>query len=135
MRYLLDTNICTYIINQNPKSILEKLNEHENDDIFICTPTISELFYGVENSTKKEENLAKLNKFLKYFENFILDFDIKSAKNYGKIRTFINQNSKRKIGDKDMDIASIAISHDVILITNNEKNFNFIPNLKVQNWC
>ncbi len=133
-RYLLDTNICIYIINQSPIGVLKKLNEHQEDEIFISTPTISELFYGVENSQKKEENFIKLKIFLEFFENNILDFDMKSAKQYGKIRAYINKNNKRKIGDKGMDIASIALSNQVVLVTNNEKDFKFIPNLKIQNW-
>ncbi|PID48016.1 MAG: VapC toxin family PIN domain ribonuclease [Proteobacteria bacterium] len=135
MRYLLDTNICIYIINKSPIGVLKKLNEHKGDEIFISTPSVSELFYGVENSKQKSENSIKLSIFLTFFENNILPFDEKSAKEYGKIRAYINQNNKKQIGDKDMDIASIAISNKSILVTNNQKGFEFIPNLKIENWA
>jgi toxin of toxin-antitoxin system len=135
LKYLLDTNICIYIINENPISVLENLNSHKNDEIYISAPTISELYYGVLNSKRKEENLMKLDKFLNAFKDSILEFDLKAAKQYASIRLFINQNGKRNIGDKDMDIAAVCLANDAILVTNNEKDFNFLPNLKIENWA
>lgn len=135
LKYLLDTNICIYIINENPISVLKNLNSHENDEIYISTPTISELYYGALNSKRKEENLMKLDKFLTAFKDNILKFDTISARQYANIRLFIAQNGKRNIGDKDMDIAAISLANDAILVTNNEKDFNFLPNLKIENWA
>ena len=126
LKYLLDTNICIYIIN---------VNSHENDEIYISTPTISELYYGVLNSKRKEENLMKLDKFLNAFKGNILEFDLKAAKKYANIRLFINQNNKRNMGDKDMDIAAVCLANYATLVTNNEKDFNFLPNLKIENWA
>jgi len=135
LKYLLDTNICIYIINENPTSVLKNLNSHENDEIYISTPTISELYYGVLNSKRKEENLMKLDKFLNAFKGNILEFDLKAAKKYANIRLFINQNNKRNIGDKDMDIAAVCLANYATLVTNNEKDFNFLPDLKIENWA
>ena len=77
----------------------------------------------------------KLDKFLTAFKDNILKFDTISARQYANIRLFIAQNGKRNIGDKDMDIAAISLANDAILVTNNEKDFNFLPNLKIENWA
>lgn len=135
LKYLLDTNICIYIINENPISVLKNLNSHENDEIYISTPTISELYYGALNSKQKEENLMKLDKFLNAFKGNILEFDTISARQYANIRLFIAQNGKRNIGDKDMNIAAVCLANYATLVTNNEKDFNFLPNLKIENWA
>ncbi len=131
MRYLLDTNTCIYIINKKENAVLNKLSEIEISEMSISSITAGELFFGVEKSGKKEENLASLNSFLLPFE--ILNFDSNDAFIYGKIRNEL-QRAGTPIGPMDLLIASQAISKDLILVSNNTKEFQRINNLKLENW-
>lgn len=130
-RILLDTNICIYIIKDSPKSVRAKLGEYKSGDVFLSTITQAELYFGVEKSKFKNANLSSLNAFLSFFP--VLNFDEKSAIEYAKIRTNLEKSGKI-IGAMDMLIASIAISNDITLVTNNTKEFERVPNLRLENW-
>lgn len=135
MNYLLDTNICIYIIKKSPEQVLKKLeaitgNEGKNE-VYLSSVTISELYYGVEKSSQPEKNLEALKGFLTPFQ--IIDFDDASAEVFGKVRS----NLERKgniIGPYDLQIASIAIAHDLTLVTNNTKEFTRVDGLSLENW-
>jgi len=131
MKYLLDTNICIYVINKRSKTILNKLSEIEISELVISSITVAELYFGVEKSRKKEENLLSLNNFLLPFD--ILNFDSSDAFIYGKIRKEL-QLSGTPIGPMDLLIASQAISKDLILVSNNMREFQRVQNLKLENW-
>ena len=109
----------------------KKLGKYESGNVFLSTITQAELYFGVEKSKFKSTNLHTLNAFLSFFP--ILDFDEKSAIEYAKIRTNLEQSGKI-IGAMDMLIASIAISNDLTLVTNNTKEFERVPNLRLENW-
>lgn len=130
MNYILDTNICIYIIKKKPESVLEKLNEKRLGIIGISIITVSELFYGVRKSLFPEKNLEALKKFLIPFE--IFKFDFNSAIFYGKIRNELEKGGT-PIGSLDMLIAAHALSLNHILVTNNEKEFSRVKDLKIEN--
>ncbi|OUT16813.1 type II toxin-antitoxin system tRNA(fMet)-specific endonuclease VapC [Campylobacter concisus] len=132
--FLLDTNICSYLIsNAEPYSqnILGHLTRYGKKDIFISSITVAEMFYGIENSTQKELNLKLMGDFISNFG--VLDFTSKNAASYGKIRLEM-KNKNRRIGDMDMLIAAVALSNDLVLVTNNEKDFKDISELRMENW-
>jgi tRNA(fMet)-specific endonuclease VapC len=129
MKYILDTNICIYIIKNKFVSIASKINQIGFDEIAVSSITIAELEYGVANSSQSEKSKEALLQFLLPFE--ILDFDPESAMYYGKIRKDLKKNL---IGTMDMLIASIAMANNLIVVTNNEKEFKRIPGLKIENW-
>ena len=131
MKYLLDTNTCIYVINKKSKTILNKLSEIEISEMVISSITVAELFFGVEKSSKKEENLTSLNNFLLPFG--ILNFDSSDSVTYAKIRTEL-QKAGTPIGPMDLLIASQAISKDLILVSNNTREFQRVQNLKLENW-
>jgi tRNA(fMet)-specific endonuclease VapC len=131
MKYLLDTNTCIYVINKKSKTILNKLSEIEISEMVISSITVAELFFGVEKSSKKEENLSSLNNFLLPFG--ILNFDSSDSVTYAKIRTEL-QKAGTPIGPMDLLIASQAISKDLILVSNNTREFQRVQNLKLENW-
>ncbi len=131
MKYLLDTNTCIYVINKKSKTILNKLLEIEISEMVISSITVAELFFGVEKSSKKEENLTSLNNFLLPFG--ILNFDSSDSVTYAKIRTEL-QKAGTPIGPMDLLIASQAISKDLILVSNNTREFQRVQNLKLENW-
>lgn len=132
MKYLLDTNICIYIIKKHPPSIVSKFNLHAEGDIGISTITLSELNYGVEKSQHKQKNKAALAQFILPLD--IAFFDEDAAESYGKIRAHLEIRGAL-IGPLDMMIAAHALSLDSILITNNVKEFARVPHLKIENWA
>ena len=99
------------------------------EEIAISSISIAELEYGVINSAQYERNKEALNQFLVPFE--ILDFNSECAEYYGYIRKQIKKNI---IGTMDLLIASIALVNNLILVTNNEKEFSRINGLKIENW-
>lgn len=131
MKFLIDTNICIYIINKRPFEVIRKLKGMDIGDIGISSITVSELHYGVCNSKRIKENLKRLEEFLDPFE--ILPYGEKASKFYGKIRSKLEKQGN-VIGPLDLLIAAHALSNGLVLITNNEKEFNRIKSLKVENW-
>ncbi len=131
--YLLDTNICIYILKNKPIEVFEKFKKLNIKDLKLSSITVSELYYGVYNSQKVEKNLEIIKNFLIPFE--ILDFDEKSGIEYAKIKSSLRKKGNGNlIGELDMQIAGVALSNNLILVTNNEKEFKRINNLKIENW-
>ena len=129
--YLLDTNICIYIINKKPESVIKKFDNLNPDEIKISTITVAELEYGVSKSKKRDQNRSALRNFLSTFE--IITFDIKDAEIYGIIRNDL-ENRGEPIGPYDMQIAAQALARDLVLVSNNTNEFNRIEKLKLENW-
>ena len=131
MKYLIDTNICIYIMNRRPVEVLNKFKKFKLGEIGISTITVSELQYGVRKSKYREKNQKRLEEFLAPFE--ILSYDETAAKIYGDIR-FKLEKRGQPIGPLDQLIAAHTLSQRLILVINNDKEFNRIENLKVENW-
>lgn len=131
MRLLLDTNICIYMIKNNPPEVRKHFEKYQIGDIGISTITIAELEYGVQKSKAKEKNGYALQTFLLPLE--FLPFDDASARAYGKIRLTLEQRGT-PIGSMDMLIAAQAIAHNCILVTHNLKEFSRIDNLRLETW-
>lgn len=131
MKYLLDTNICIYIIKQKDPSILRRLQSFKEGEIGISSITIAELEYGVARSVQSQRNRLALSSFLIPFE--VVDFDQEAAMDYGLIRAWLEKEGK-PIGSMDMLLAAQARSKGIVLITNNEKEFEKVPGLGVENW-
>ena len=129
--YMLDTNICIYIIKKRPESILTKFNKYQNQNIYISVITLAELQYGVERSSSKKFNQKIINDFISHL--FVVPWDKESALQYGKLRNTLNKKGT-PVGNMDLMIASHALSQDFTLITNNVKEFKRVPNLKYENW-
>jgi len=132
MRYMLDTNICIYIIREKPIKVLKKLRTFDLSDIVISAITHSELEYGVAKSNRRKENHEALIKFLAPLG--ILPYDDKAAADYGQIRTHLEKKGT-VIGAMDMLIGAHAKSIPVTLVTNNMGEFKRIPGLRVENWA
>ncbi|UML78717.1 type II toxin-antitoxin system tRNA(fMet)-specific endonuclease VapC [Leptospira kirschneri] len=126
-QYLLDTNICIYIINQKPDSVYKKFKKIKLENIFISSITEFELKYGIQKNLHFERNLKVLDEFLSYLN--ILPFVSEDANKAARIRVELG----KPIGPFDFLIASQALSNKLILVTNNEKEFNRIKDLKIEN--
>src|SRR3989304_2644230 len=131
MEYLLDTNICIYIIKKRPIAVFEKFKGLSIGSVGISSITLAELQYGIMESSDPRKNREALEKFLTPLE--IIDFDYNATIEYGKIRADLEKGGI-PIGPLDTLIASHARGLDLILVTNNEKEFNRIPELKTENW-
>ncbi|MCH1911638.1 type II toxin-antitoxin system tRNA(fMet)-specific endonuclease VapC [Leptospira noguchii] len=130
-QYLLDTNICIYIINQKPESVYKKFKKIKLENISISSITEFELKYGVQKSLHFEKNLKVLEEFLSYLN--ILPFVSEDTNKAAKIRVELEKVGK-PIGPFDLLIASQALSNRLTLVTNNEKELNRIKDLKIENW-
>jgi tRNA(fMet)-specific endonuclease VapC len=131
MPYLLDTNICIYIIKRRPESILAKFGSILPGEIGISMITVAELKYGASKSENPEKNFSALEKFLIPINLF--DFGYSASKEYGIIRSELEKVGL-PIGPLDTLIAAHAISLNHILVTNNEREFRRVARLKVENW-
>lgn len=131
MKYMLDTNICIFIIKQKPENVSKKFLELEPGDICISSITYAELMHGVEKSQAREKNGLALTVFLSEIE--ILPFDDLAAQEYGVIKTDL-QKKGEPIGPFDTLIAAHAKSMDVTLVTNNTKGFSRVDGLKLDDW-
>ena len=131
MEYLLDTNICIYIIKQKPVNVLRKFEALSIGSVAISTITLAELNFGVMKSSDPVKNQAALDKFLTPLE--ILNFDFPATIEYGKIRAALEQKGT-PIGSLDTFIAAHARSLNLTLVSNNEKEFQRVPDLAIENW-
>lgn len=131
MKYILDTNICIYIIKQKPEIVLKRLMRQTPTDIGISIITYFELIYGVHKSSNPEKNHKALKDFITSFE--VLEWGEKEANSTGKIRAMLEKSGKI-IGPFDLQIAGQALANNLILVTNNEKEFSRIKELKIENW-
>lgn len=129
--YLLDTNICIYIIKKKPVDVLRTLKTKSRKDIYISSITIAELEYGVAKSQFPERNKIALIEFLSIFN--ILPFDDTDAVNFGITKTNLEKGGKT-VGSMDFLIAAQAITKRLILVTNNTKEFERVEGLKMENW-
>lgn len=132
MKYLLDTNICIYIINEKPEKVLKKFEQYPVHEFGVSSITHAELQYGVKKSKNKNTNQEALDEFL--LPLTILPFHgQRLVACYGEIRVLL-ESKGRTIGPLDMLIAAHALSLDLTIISNNIKEFKRIPNLKCENW-
>ena len=129
---MLDTNICIFIIKKKPGQVLKRLKKKPISEIGISSITLSELEYGVAKSSKPQQNRLALTEFLAPLE--IIPYDDMAAQEYGKIRTYLERRGA-PIGALDMLIAAHALSLNSTLVTNNEREFNRVPSLKIANWA
>ena len=132
MKYMLDTNICIYIIKAKPKKVLDKFQTLGMGDVCISSITLAELQYGVEKSKYKERNKLALAAFLSSIE--ILPFSDNAAAEYGKIRANLEKQGNI-IGAYDLMIGAHALSENITLVTNNTREFKRIENLSLENWA
>lgn len=127
--YMLDTNICIYLIKNQPERVARRFAECYVGDVVISAITFAELEYGVtisENSARERRNLTALIEDIP-----VAAFDNAAATAYGPIREATRARKKNHL---DKLIAAHAVSLNVVLVTNNERDFASYPSLKIENW-
>ena len=130
LEYMLDTNICVYVIKNRPAALRERFDELA-EGLCISTITLAELLYGVEKSARRSQNLEAVKQFTTRLE--VLPFSAKAAAHFGQIRTELTR-AGRLCGAYDMMIAAHARSESLMLITNNIREFEGVPGLRLDNW-
>lgn len=128
--YILDTDICSYTIKNRPSHIAQKFESIEASKLTISSITGAELLFGA----KKIGSSSLVNLVEGFLGRLIiLPWGKPQAYEYANLRTSLEQNGKI-IGNMDMLIASHALSIDAVLVSNNLKHFEKVPNLKLENW-
>lgn len=131
MKVMLDTNICIYVINESPSSVLTHFQQYAFQELGISSIVYAELLYGVYHSQQIDKNLTRLNELISGLS--IVDFGEQAACQYGLLRATLKQQGKL-IGPNDMLIAAHALALGVPLATNNHQEFKQIAGLQVLNW-
>jgi len=131
IRYLLDTNICIYLIKDKDPALKLKLFDKGIGCCAISAITLAELSCGVEKSSKVEQNKLALGLFLAPFE--LLPFSTNAAFSYGSIRQKLKLRGEI-IGGYDLLIAAHALAEGLTLVTNNLTEFSRVDGLSVENW-
>lgn len=129
--YLLDTNICIYLIKRKPPQVLHRLQGLDASAVGISAVTLSELEFGVENSQRPLQNRAALASFVASLE--ILPYEDQAAQQYGRLRADL-QKKGRPIGPLDLLIAAHALSMGCVLVTNNTREFERVAYLQLEDW-
>jgi len=130
LRYLLDTNICIYVIKRRPESLLDRFNENASH-LGISTVTLAELLHGAEKSSQPQRTLSVVEDFCSRLD--VLDYGIKAAQHYGQIRAVLERRGT-PIGVNDLHIAAHARSEGLTLVSNNLSEFKRVEGLLYENW-
>ena len=131
MKYILDTNICIYITKQKPIEVFNKFSKLPANSVGMSLITYAELKFGAlksQNSNKATKILEELSEFIP-----VLEISNNVADHYAEIRQYLFSNGT-PIGNNDLWIAAHVRSIGKILVSNNLKEFNRVPNLLVENW-
>ena len=129
--YLLDTNICIYLIKKRPPEVFQRFQQLQLKQLHIPTITVFELYYRIEKNNSQKRNLLALENFIALLT--VVDFNLEAAKNAAQIRSTL-QNKGMPIAPYDTQIAAIALSLNMVLLTNNTREFERVDGLKLENW-
>ena len=129
--YMLDTDICSYIIKKRPSKAQDIFDSLDDDEVCISVITEAELLYGLARLSERRKINHLVSEFIKNIE--ILDWDREAASEYTKLRVVLEKNGKTS-GNMDMMIAAHALSVNATLVSNNLRHFAGVPKLKTENW-
>jgi len=132
LRYMLDTDICSYVMKGSEPGVLRRLTSVPVGDVCISVISQAELMYGVQVSPKPLQDKARLEVLLRHM--VVLDLIQDAASDYAEIRAALKKAGK-PIGANDLLIAAHARCLGLTLVTNNGREFSRVPKLKIENWC
>ena len=130
LRFLLDTNICIYVIKRRPETLLERFNSNASH-LAMSSITLAELLHGAEKSSNPQRTLAVVEDFCSRLD--VLEYGVKAAQHYGQIRTALERRGM-PIGVNDLHIAAHARSEGLTLVSNNLREFEWVEGLLLANW-
>lgn len=129
--YLLDTNICIMYLKGRSPNLCHRLESLSSQEIAVCSVVKAELFYGSKRSNNPEKALREQILFLEQFVS--LPFDDSAANFYAEVRATLAK-AGTPIGANDLQIAAIALTHDLILVSHNVREFSRVPGLRLEDW-
>ena len=129
--YLLDTNICIYLMKNSFPALTDKVLSMDPEDLSISSVTVYELEYGAAKSSRSEETRLKLAMFLAPFK--ISPFDSGDAASAGMIRALLEKKGT-PIGPYDIQIAAQGLSRGLTVVPHNQSEFSRVPGLKTEDW-
>jgi tRNA(fMet)-specific endonuclease VapC len=130
LQYMLDTNICIYVMKNYPPELRDTFNRLA-EQLCISSITLGELHYGAEKSARRLENLQAIEHFTARLE--VLAFSPRAAVHYGQIRADL-ERAGTPCGSHDMQIGGHARSEGLIVVTNNAREFTRMPGVRVETW-
>ena len=131
MRYLLDTNICVDAMSDRYPRVAARIRRLSPHNVYISPIVVAELRYGADKSDRSRANHTKINDFIQDLQ--CLDFNLDAAAEYGRIRVGLEVVGQT-IGANDLLIAAQALSKQLILVTDNLKEFQRVKGLQIENW-
>lgn len=131
LRYMLDTDVCSYVMKRSHDPLLQRLQKVPVSDVCVSVVTKSELLYGVEVFPRRQQDEAALNALLNYVE--VLDFPDTASSHYAQIRAQLKK-SGNMIGANDLFIAAHARSLGLTLVTHNSQEFRRVHRLTIEDW-
>lgn len=131
MRYLLDTNVCVMYLNGRSPSIRDLIVATPAEDMAVCSVVKAELFYGALRSNNPQRTLERQQAFLSQFVS--LPFQDEAALLAGRIRAKLAK-AGTPIGSYDLQIAAIALTNGLTLITHNTREFERVEGLQIEDW-
>jgi len=129
--YLLDTNILIYAQKKRSPIVLSNIKTKDPSVLFVSIFSVAEMIFGCKKSLQPTQNHRALLEFLLPFS--ILNFEQEDCDKYGEIRYFLESNGT-PIGTIDTFIGSMAVARDMTVVTNNVREFERIPGIKIENW-
>jgi tRNA(fMet)-specific endonuclease VapC len=130
LTYMLDTNICIYVMKNYPLELREKFNALA-EQLCISSITLGELHYGAEKSARRAHNITEIENFVARLD--VLPFAEKAAAHYGQVRAEL-ERAGTPSGPHDMQIGGHARSEGLIVVTNNIREFARMPGIRAENW-
>ena len=131
MRYMLDTNICSYILKNHPASVKTRFEELGSDTLAISTVVLAELFFGAARHPQGIAIRRDIDDFAMRLS--VISWDEAAADHYGAIRAALEKKGT-PIGAMDMMIAAHARSREATLVSNNTRHFEYVPGLLIADW-
>ena len=130
LTYMLDTNVCIYVMKNYPLALREKFNALA-DQLCMSSITLGELHYGAEKSARRTYNLTDIEHFVARLD--VLPFEAKAAAHYGQVRAEL-ERAGTPCGPHDMQIGGHARSEGLIVVTNNMREFGRMPGIRAESW-
>jgi len=129
--WLPDTNVWIRYLNPQSSPVKARFLQYASDSIFLCDVVKAELYFGAFKSVRRDENLALLDELSYGFVS--LPFDGQAARQFGRIRAELSRTGN-PIGPYDLQIAALALHHNLILVTHNTREFSRIADLRLEDW-
>lgn len=131
MNYLIDADIISYSL-KGKQTVITSFEERLNDPKSISVITYGELVYGARKSQREEKNMARVRRIAEIFP--IIGVSPAIIETFGHLKAKL-ETTESIVADMDLIIASTALIHNLILVTNNEKHFQHVPELQIENWA